>query len=322
MSEESNRSPEARRKRVQRLKKMIVLLLIISIAIPIICCVILFGKVHRLNKTLQSLEEQLQQVTELLEAQQMSEVVSESTEEAVGTDTVHEMMGEAQSQGNQEITGVIEKEEPKHRVYITFDDGPSTYTDEILDILFRYDVKATFFVVGKDDLHSQEVMRRIVEEGHSIGTHSYSHVYSEIYRSKESFSEDFERIQNYVYEITNVKSNLYRFPGGSSNNVSKVPMEELVAYLNEKEVVYHDWNIASGDGGGELLEVQELVRNSTEGIENREVSVILLHDAATKRTTVEALPMIIENILALDDTVILPITEDTEPVQHRNLKTK
>lgn len=322
MSEDSNRSPEARRKRVQRLKKIIILVLIISILIPIVCCIILFGKVHSLNQTLQSLNGQLEQMTSLLE--ELSSAADSGTDETrqvtVDSGVEQDILSNIQS-GNQnalEITGVMEREEHEHQVYLTFDDGPSKYTDDILDILDRYGIKATFFVVGKEDEHSKDMMRRIVEEGHSIGMHSYSHKYSELYQSQESFAEDFVKIQDYVYDITGVRSYLYRFPGGSSNTVSDTPMEQMIAYLDSQDVTYYDWNIASGDAGSRLLGVQELVENSTKDITKRKNSIILLHDSADKRTTVEALPMIIENILEMDDTVILPITEDTEPIQHKS----
>ena len=93
-------------------------------------------------------------------------------------------------------------------------------------------------------------------------------------------------------------------------------MREFADYLDSQGVRFFDWNISSGDGGKKLLSVETLVENSTGDIERFETSVILMHDAASKPTTVEALPIIIENVLALEDTVILPITDDTEPVQH------
>ena len=146
--------------------------------------------------------------------------------------------------------------------------------------------------------------------------HSYSHKYTEIYESVESFAEDFTKLRDYLYEVTGVKSSVYRFPGGSSNTVSSLDMREFAEYLDEQEVRFFDWNISSGDGSSRLLSVEDLVKNCTSGIEKRGTSVILLHDSANKSTTVEALPIIIENILAMEDTVILPITDETEPVQH------
>ncbi|MCM1057075.1 MAG: polysaccharide deacetylase family protein [Firmicutes bacterium] len=203
-----------------------------------------------------------------------------------------------------------------HKVYLTFDDGPSKYTYDILDILDSYGVKATFFVVGKETDYSREAMQEIVNRGHTLGMHSYSHKYAEIYDSLEAFAEDYGKIRDYVYEVTGVESTVYRFPGGSSNSVSDLDMEIFADYLDEQGVRFFDWNISSGDGGKKLLSVDTLVENSTEDIKRFGTSVILMHDAASKSTTVEALPEIIETILALEDTVILPITEDTELVQH------
>lgn len=307
---------------------MIILFLMISIAIPIICCIVLFGQVYDLNKRLDSMEVQLETMLQNLSEQQQE---LEAWQEAVQTTGQGEAVrGQALSEQldvnrltednagtDSNINSIQEKEqEALHKVYLTFDDGPSVYTDEILDILARYDVKATFFVVGKEDEASQEALRRIAEEGHTIGLHSYSHKYSQVYSSVEDFSEDFLKLQAYVYEVTGVESKVYRFPGGSSNTVSDLPMKQFVEYLDSQDVVFFDWNVSSGDGGSRILEVDTLVENATRGITDRGTSIVLLHDAAEKKTTVEALPVIIENILAMEDTVILPITEETEPVQH------
>ena len=132
----------------------------------------------------------------------------------------------------------------------------------------------------------------------------------------DAFAEDFVKLRDYLKEVTGVESTVYRFPGGSSNTVSAHDMWEYADYLEKCGVRFFDWNIASGDGGSVLLPVETLVKNATEDIPKNGTSVILLHDSGDKRTTVEALPIILENILAMEDTVILPITEDTEPVQH------
>ena len=132
----------------------------------------------------------------------------------------------------------------------------------------------------------------------------------------EDFAEDFAKIQNYIYDVTGVKSTVYRVPGGSSNSVSSMDMAVFARYLDEQDVSFFDWNVSSGDGGKYVLSVETLLENCTSKIETREASVILLHDSAGKKTTVEALPSIIEAILDMEDTVILPITGGTEPVQH------
>lgn len=324
MSEDNYRDPEARRRRVQRLKKIIILFLLVLISIPIVCCIVLFVQVHNLNGRLDSLERQMEELTQITTEQKL-----QIQEWLDGTQTLGEgnaMEGQAGPGGSSvnSLTEVHQEatfkdtatQEELHKVYLTFDDGPSKYTDEILDILKRYDVKATFFLVGKEEQTAQGAIKRIAEEGHAIGLHSYSHKYGEIYSSVEAFEEDFLQLQDYIYGVTGQKSRIYRFPGGSSNTVSDLDMHEFADYLHEQGVEFFDWNVASGDGGSKLLEVDTLVENSTKGITDRDTTIILLHDAAEKKTTVEALPIIIENILAMENTVILPITEETEPVQH------
>ncbi|MCM1025608.1 MAG: polysaccharide deacetylase family protein [Roseburia sp.] len=222
----------------------------------------------------------------------------------------------SENAGESEAPEDIGGEQAAHRVYLTFDDGPSAYTDDILDILDQYGVKATFFVVGKETDSAKAALQDIVARGHTLGMHSYSHKYSEVYHSVEDFAEDFTKLRDYLYEVTGVTCDVYRFPGGSSNTVSRIDMHEFADYLAEQEVEFFDWNIASGDGGKELLSVDTLVKNCTGEIEKHGTSVILLHDSVSKKTTVEALPDIIETILAMEDTEILPITEDTEPVHH------
>ena len=211
--------------------------------------------------------------------------------------------------------GVSDAAEPK-KIALTFDDGPSSNTDQILDILKDYDVKATFFVVGKTDERSVKAYQRIVEEGHTLAMHSYSHRYDEIYESKEAFARDLNSLQEYLYETTGVWPRIYRFPGGSSNTVSKVDMQELIEYLTDIGITYFDWNVASGDAVSRTLPAETIVNNCLSGIEKQKESVILMHDASNKGTTIEALPQIIEAIQEQGDAELLPITDETVPVQH------
>jgi len=253
-------------------------------------------------------------------------------QEAGGQGTGQDMGGQSEGQGTVQGTmgqgiaqnggaqGGIEESVAEvsaaHKVYLTFDDGPSANTDDILDVLKQYDVKATFFVVGREGTSSEEALARIVEEGHTLAMHSYSHKYSEIYASLDNFAEDFKKVQDYLYETTGVMSTVYRFPGGSSNTVSDIDMAECAKYLDSQGVRFFDWNISSGDGGSVVLPVETLLENCTANISRYSTSVILMHDSPKKMTTLEALPKIIETIQAMDDTVILPITEGTKTVQH------
>ena len=209
-----------------------------------------------------------------------------------------------------------EEDTDGRKVYLTFDDGPSGNTNRILDILADYDVKATFFVVGKEEEEYQALYKRIVEEGHTLAMHSYSHKYNEIYQSVESYSADLSKLQEFLYDTTGVWCRYCRFPGGSSNTVSRVDMHELIAYLDDQDMSYFDWNISSGDAANIYLSASEIVRNCTVNLKDFDEAIILMHDASNKNSTVEALPRLIESIQAMEDTKIVPITDDTERVHH------
>lgn len=323
MSEGNYQNSPVRRKRVQALKKIIVISLLIAVLIPVVCCAILFVRVHRLHHALDDMAASLEALNQKSIEQQelLQQWMDAQTIQGQGDMLTGQASAEVPDTGHivnetSKQTGADSQEAALHKVYLTFDDGPSIYTEEILDILDRYQVKATFFVVGKKGSASAELLQQIVEKGHTLGLHSYSHKYEELYQSVEAFSKDLEQIQDYVYQATGYKSTFFRFPGGSSNTISKIDMSVFADCLAEQGIEFFDWNISSGDGGSRLLDVNTLVKNCTEGITDKENAIILLHDAAEKKTTVEALPLIIENILAMEDTVILPITEDTRPVHH------
>ncbi len=337
---DENIQVRSRQKRVKRLKKTIILLLMISIATPTILSVFLAVKTSSLSRSVGALTEQLSALAQIIEEQQtqidgLNMLLNERADEIACAESVTGTSEMANAQALEQETGILQQEpelllqevevptpelssdiSAKRKVYLTFDDGPSIYTQDILDILARYEVKATFFVLGKESDADKDALKRIVEEGHTLGIHSYSHKYSEIYASVENYAADFEKLQNYLYEVTGKMSTVCRFPGGSSNSVSDVSMEECAKYLAENGVQYYDWNISSEDATGANRPVEQLVENSTANLEKYSTAIILFHDAADKRTTVEALPIIIENILAMEDTVILPITEETKPVQH------
>lgn len=299
MKKEINRS-----QRVKRLKKMILWTIALAILIPVIGCILLSVRVFQLKKQVAVLTEQLP--------------VEEMQEEASGvyeTTKVEESVRDTETKAEEPAKINPVKSNGK-KVYLTFDDGPSSNTDQILDILKDYDVKATFFVVGKTDERSVKAYQRIVEEGHTLAMHSYSHRYDEIYESKEAFARDLNSLQEYLYETTGVWPRIYRFPGGSSNTVSKVDMQELIEYLTDIGITYFDWNVASGDAVSRTLPAETIVNNCLSGIEKQKESVILMHDASNKGTTIEALPQIIEAIQEQGDAELLPITDETVPVQH------
>ena len=166
----------------------------------------------------------------------------------------------------------------KKTIYLTFDDGPGPDTERLLDILDRYGVKATFFVT---DRGCGEVMGEIVNRGHSIGIHTVSHDYEEIYASPEAYFADLFAMQNVIYENTGVKTTLMRFPGGSSNTVSRGISEGLMTILTravqDAGFQYFDWNVDSNDAGGAKT-AWTVFNNVTEGVSRNQVSVVLQHD--------------------------------------------
>lgn len=299
MKKEINRS-----QRVKRLKKMILWTIALAILIPVISCILLSVRVFQLKK-------QVAVLTEQLPTEEMQEEASGVYE----TTKVEESVRDTETKA-EEPAKINPVKSSGKKVYLTFDDGPSSNTDQILDILKDYDVKATFFVVGKTDERSVKAYQRIVEEGHTLAMHSYSHRYDEIYESKEAFARDLNSLQEYLYETTGVWPRIYRFPGGSSNTVSKVDMQELIEYLTDIGITYFDWNVASGDAVSRTLPAETIVNNCLSGIEKQKESVILMHDASNKGTTIEALPQIIEAIQEQGDAELLPITDETVPVQH------
>ena len=182
-------------------------------------------------------------------------------------------------------------------IYLTFDDGPSERTPEILDILKKYNIKATFFVVGKTDNFSKECMKRIVEEGHTIAMHSYTHDFKKIYSSVESFLEDMHKLYNLIYEVTGVKPSIFRFAGGSRNGFNKSNYKEIISEMLRRGFDYFDWNICNNDSVSKsLLPVEKCVDNVCKYSSKYNSAVVLMHDSKPKTTTVEALPKVIEKL--------------------------
>jgi peptidoglycan/xylan/chitin deacetylase (PgdA/CDA1 family) len=212
------------------------------------------------------------------------------------------------------VRTVTVEREPAGVVYLTFDDGPSKHTQELLDILDKYDVKVTFFVVnyGYNDMIGKEAAA-----GHSIGVHSATHDYHEIYASEEAFFADLQAMNDIIYAQTGAYSDLIRFPGGSSNTISSFNpgiMTRLTQAVVEKGYQYFDWNVSSEDAGG-TTDPDQVYQNVIDGIRGRKTSVVLMHDS--KSHTVAAVERII--IWCLDNGYELrPLTKDS-PASHHNV---
>ena len=208
-----------------------------------------------------------------------------------------------------------DKEAETKRAYLTFDDGPSGNTGEILDILDANDVKATFFVVGRGDEY-YDTYRDIVGRGHTLALHSYTHDYDKIYASLDDFAEDIEELRNLLYDVTGVNCVYYRFPGGSSNTVSKVDMDTLIDYVESQGLIYYDWNALNNDAVCGSYTPEQLVDNIMKDAVCHDDVVILMHDLDARHCTVESLQMLIDELRA-EGFTLLPIDENAPLVRHR-----
>ena len=186
-------------------------------------------------------------------------------------------------------------DEDKDCVYLTFDDGPSQYTENILYYLDQYNIKATFFVVPSGSDECNRLLRRIVDEGHTIGVHSKTHVYNDIYESVEAYLKDFKECYDIIYAATGVKCELFRFPGGSINDFNEETRDEIIAEMTRRGFVYFDWNVDSNDAGGATW--TEMYTNILEQTANVNRAVILMHDHNNGYNTVLVLEDIIKALL-------------------------
>lgn len=159
-------------------------------------------------------------------------------------------------------------------IYLTFDDGPGEHTARLLDILDKYNVKATFFVVGRYDL---SLTKEMVERGHSVGNHSLTHRYEKLYASKDAFFNELYAAQDRIEAACGVRTRLVRFPGGSSNGMSQVSMGELTRALVNSGYAYFDWNVDSKDAAGATT-CEEVVYNVCSAVAKKDMAIVLQHD--------------------------------------------
>ena len=185
----------------------------------------------------------------------------------------------------------------KKVAYLTFDDGPSNNTHQILDILKQNNIKATFFVLGSQVEIFPETTNRIYNEGHYIANHGYSHKYSEIYQSPEQVLNEFNQCNQIVAKTINVpeyNSHLFRFPGGSVGGKYAELKKQAITLLEQNDILHIDWNSLTGDSEKVNPTEEYLMDNLQKTTEGKNSLVILMHDAQAKKITAETLPKVIE----------------------------
>lgn len=200
-------------------------------------------------------------------------------------------------------------------IYLTFDDGPGEHTKRLLDILKKYDAKATFFVTGYDNKYN-DLITRAHNEGHTIGLHSYSHNYKAIYSNLDAYLNDLSMIEEKVIKYTGTSSKIIRFPGGTSNTISKNYkrgiMSEITKKVDELGYKYFDWTILSGDAGN-TTDTNKIIENVTLSITEDGANVVLMHDI--KSYSVDAVEAILVYGLSNGYT-FAPLTIKSPEIHH------
>lgn len=231
------------------------------------------------------------------------------------TYSVEDSSGNSSQEQRKVIVNSVEK---AGIIYLTIDDGPSTtITPQILDVLKEKGVHATFFILNYGD-GAEYLVKRELDEGNSIGIHGYSHNYADIYTSVDTCYQNITKLQQKIYNSTGKTIKIVRFPGGSSNTISKNYCEGVMSGISEKILSegfkYYDWNVDSCDAGGAKTK-EEVFNNVTSNLKHGRSNVVLMHDFSGNTKTLEALPEIIDYGLE-NGYVFDVITEETPMVTH------
>lgn len=198
-------------------------------------------------------------------------------------------------EGKEKLKNIYHSE--NKRAFLTFDDGPSKNTKDILDILKENDVKATFFVLGSQVEVFPETTNRIYNEGHYIANHGYSHKYSNIYQSPEQVLNEYDQCNRIIANTLGVpeyNSHLFRFPGGSVGGKYADIKNQAIPVLEQNNILYVDWNALTGDSEKANPTEEYLMNNLQQTTNEKNSVVILMHDSQAKKVTVDCLPKVIE----------------------------
>jgi peptidoglycan/xylan/chitin deacetylase (PgdA/CDA1 family) len=213
-----------------------------------------------------------------------------------------------------QVANYVTPEQPT--VYLTFDDGPSKLTGKVLDILQKEGIKATFFMIGEEAESHPELVKRVVKEGHSIGNHSYNHVYKELYTDYDNFWKQIEQTEQILFKLVGFNPQLIRAPGGTSTNFDAF----YFYYLEQAGYIVTDWTVDSGDSDRRNVPAEEIICNIEKASLRHEMTV-LMHDGSGHGTSVEALPEVIRYFKE-KGYVFSQLTPEVKPIQFPVVKTK
>lgn len=267
-------------------KKRITFIIIAIIAIIITLCMSIYYLVDT-TKRVEKSKEFAKQIIEYQQKQQEEEKQKEIERQA--------KIPKLTEQGKENLKNIYHTD--KKVAYLTFDDGPSNNTHQILDILKQNNIKATFFVLGNQVEVFPETTNRIYNEGHYIANHGYSHKYSSIYQSPEQVLNEFNQCNQIVAKTINVpeyNSHLFRFPGGSVGGKYAEVKKQAITVLEQNNILHIDWNSLTGDSEKVNPTEEYLMNNLQKTTEGKNSLVILMHDAQAKKITAETLPKVIE----------------------------
>jgi|GEM_PF-2070288 len=319
---------------VQFFRKLILTMLFIVLPLSLVALVTLSILFVQMKADLQGQINQLQtEMNALMASHPGLDETAESFPDVALALTTDTSLGQANFQGSgvQHSTEIISLDSestadsdvdpiqeplplPAKTAYLTFDDGPSPRTTEILDVLDDYQVQATFFVTNPALEDYPEIACDLVAQGHAIGLHSASHRYDEIYQSVDSFLADLAENATLIETVTGVEPSVLRFPGGSVNAYNESIAADLIDAVTAKGYAYFDWNCASGDAVRQFVATSKIVENVRQSRQGKNSLVILFHDSIGKKTTVQALPEVIESLQA-DGYAFAALTPDSVPVR-------
>ena len=263
-------------------KKRIIFTVICILIIIISLAMITFYSLDTIIKT----EKSQEFVAQLIENQnQIQEQIKKAEEEKIAKF----------NQSKENIENIYSSETKK--AYLTFDDGPSKNTKTILDTLTNYNIKATFFVLGSRVDVMPEMLKEIKNQGSYIANHGYSHIYQEIYSSKEAVLSEYNKTETAIKNAlgdANFSTHLFRFPGGSKGGTYAELKNEAKALLTENQILTIDWNALTGDSETTNPTPELLMENLKRTIKGKNSIVVLMHDSGNKKVTADTLPQVIE----------------------------
>lgn len=200
-------------------------------------------------------------------------------------------------------------------VYLTFDDGPSKNTAEVLDVLAEKGVHATFFVIGAETERGLSLYQRILDEGHALGLHTYSHRYNEIYASADAYLDDIAKLSAHLRDTVGIQPTIFRFPGGSNNaTASSEVLSEIKRRAAQMGLSWFDWNALGKDDHSWVSDPWDICQNIINTAGDKKRIVVLMHDDGLRTTAAEAVALVIEHYRELGYRFDV-LTPETDPIR-------